>query len=500
MQYITRVTAWAQTPPAERQFRVMWMQGPAGVGKSAIAQSCAEQVGTKLAAAFFFSRPHNRDISTRLFPSIAYQLTRKYPAYREKLDQILFDDRTLVDKSLAVQFRELILTPLEELQEEGESVEEGIIFIDGLDKCAGEEAQCTIIDLISASVRDRATPFIWAFFCRPEPRVVAQFRAAHVHDLCWPLKIRVSHEADADIELYLKDAFQKICVQYDIPSAASWPSEEDIRELVERSVGLFIYPTSVVRYVGDGGPLGPEEQLRLVLQLPSRVSGRPWSHLDAFYILIMEQIPKDMLPYTLELLLFHRYVPSELPTPVIAATILDFSLAAYGAALSRLHSVIKLKRTPDGLPKAFKFYHASFIEFLGDPERSGEFCFIRPELCAMVLVKSIKRINEGFSDGIFPIFCNCNMRASEDGLAVVVPWQDAKLDSEAGRFYLQDGTSATFWRIASRSKLDEDLLQRLSECDYRNMKCHLDIRTSTLKRFFDNVSHFLCPIFASVKT
>lgn len=381
---------------------MMWLQGPAGVGKSALAQSCAQEVGPKLAAAFFFSRPNTRDDPARLFISIAYQLTTKYPTYRHKLDEKIYWDRSLLQKSIDVQFQELIVAPLRELQEEGGGIAEGVIFVDGLDECAGEDAQCTIIDIVSASVRDRTTPFLWAFFSRPEPRLVGRFAAPHVHPFCWQLNLPVSREADGEIELYLRGAFESIRTQYDIPSTVNWPSDYDIQELVDRSVGLFIYPTSIVRYVSKGGALGPEEQLRQVLRHPGKSESNPWTHLDAFYTLIMEQVSKEMLPNTLKLLLSFQVVQPQFP--LVAAAILGFSMATFSAALSKLHSVLKLARSDDGEPRDISFYHASFMDFLTNPERSKDFCIRTPERCGMLLIDLISFFDKGVDQGTHLLF------------------------------------------------------------------------------------------------
>lgn len=396
VRYIEDIVGWGLTTATKRDTQMLWMEGPAGVGKSSVAQSCAKKVGDKLAAAFFFSRPNGRDLSTHLFPSIAYQLTTKLPPYRDKLDKKIFYDPSLVNKSIDVQFRELIVAPICELKDEGKLVTEGIIIIDGLDECAEEDAQCDIIDVISTSVRNRTTPLVWCIFSRPEPHIVAQFDGPQIQKLCWKLTLPVSHDADGDVELYIRDGFRKIRSKYGIPSTALWPSEGDIRELVRRSKGLFIYPTSVIRFVSEGGPLGPGEQLRLVLQLRTESTSNPWSHLDAFYTLIMIGIPGEMLANALKLLSI-AYVHVYGQYYKDSVTILGLSLPNYCAALSKLHSVAKLTFQPDGTPLEIKFYHASFTDFLGSRGRSGRFCVKNPETCARVLADVIKFFNSGSS-------------------------------------------------------------------------------------------------------
>jgi len=136
------------------------MRGPAGVGKSAIAQTCAEKLKKSghLGAAFFFTvKGHNK--SLRLFTTIAYQLATALPDYRTTVDEKISKDHTIVEKKMASQFQLLIVEPLQELKTQGKRVQPKAIFIDGLDESAGKEAQLEIIEIIASSVQARSTPF-----------------------------------------------------------------------------------------------------------------------------------------------------------------------------------------------------------------------------------------------------------------------------------------------------------------------------------------------------
>ncbi|KAJ7315004.1 hypothetical protein DFH08DRAFT_716038, partial [Mycena albidolilacea] len=67
---------------------VMWLYGPAGTGKSAIAQSMAEKWAAdyNLAATFFFGRWRAGGGSGKcLFPTIAYQLALHIPGLLESV-------------------------------------------------------------------------------------------------------------------------------------------------------------------------------------------------------------------------------------------------------------------------------------------------------------------------------------------------------------------------------------------------------------------------------
>ncbi|KAJ7813332.1 hypothetical protein B0H13DRAFT_1665562, partial [Mycena leptocephala] len=80
------IQAWADEDSAAPS--VMWLYGPAGAGKSAIAQTMAERwapmaAGAKIWCCFFFARWRVGGSSGKsLFPTIAYQFARHIPGIR----------------------------------------------------------------------------------------------------------------------------------------------------------------------------------------------------------------------------------------------------------------------------------------------------------------------------------------------------------------------------------------------------------------------------------
>ena len=128
-----------------------------------------------LGAAFFFTvKEHSNPL--RLFTTIAYQLTTTLPHYRAAVEDRIFKDNTIVEKKMPSQFKSLIVEPLQELRKQGKSIQPKAIVIDGLDECAGEDAQAAIIKIIASSIREGSTPFHWAIFSRSEPRIVSIFK------------------------------------------------------------------------------------------------------------------------------------------------------------------------------------------------------------------------------------------------------------------------------------------------------------------------------------
>ncbi|KAF9441170.1 hypothetical protein P691DRAFT_813488 [Macrolepiota fuliginosa MF-IS2] len=294
-QHIEDIVYWA-VPAAgtDNPLPLFWMKGPAGVGKSAIAQTCAERLKKlgKLGATFFFS-VKGRDKAAEFIPTIAYQLSTQFPEYQGLVDRRILRDKAILNKTMATQLQTLIVEPLQELEKAGKGIGQRIVMIvDGLDECESTDDQCRIIEIIAAAARDGITPFCWAFFSRPEPHIEASFSRADVAQITCMTMLPISRDADSDIELYLRSGFENILRRRNIPLKSQWPSDNDIQTLVKKSDGLFIYAATALRVVAQPGPI--EEALHTVCTTSSdRTGNSPFAELDAFYMLIMQRINED---------------------------------------------------------------------------------------------------------------------------------------------------------------------------------------------------------------
>ncbi|KAF5344814.1 hypothetical protein D9756_011089 [Leucocoprinus leucothites] len=375
-EHLRAITSWGKGEWKGSRTRVLWMKGPAGVGKSAIAQTWVEGLEGKHSASFFFSRANHWNNPNKFIPTIAYQLATKYPSYRESVCATIVRDPFVLQKSINTQFRELLVEPLRELSpEDRDASDKAVVVIDGLDECDGLEAQDAIVQVIITSVAEGTSPFLWAFFTRPEPNIVTSFSSGEAKELCWYLTLPVSRDADKDIEAYLRDGFRTIRVKNSIPEDLPWPLEEDILQLVEQSAGLFVYGASAMRFItlGPGLP-GPAERLKSLLDLENNAS-QPLSKLDQLYLLIMQQIPKDILQNTLliltcsQMITFHRMAVS------YTCILLNFAEVTFYPLLHNLHSVLEVESHSKYANRYLRFYHASFTDFLDAPERSTpEYC------------------------------------------------------------------------------------------------------------------------------
>ncbi|KAF9451467.1 hypothetical protein P691DRAFT_807829 [Macrolepiota fuliginosa MF-IS2] len=418
-QYIEDTVRWGvPSMGADEPLPLFWMKGLAGVGKSAIAQTCAEEIKKlgRLGATFFFA-VNIREDTEQFFPTIAYQLATEFPDYRDLLDQRIRHNRTILKKTMVTQFKALIAEPFQELEKAGKGIgRRMVIIIDGLDECKKADDQSRIIEIIAAAARDGVTPFCWAFFSRPEPHIEASFTSDDVAQATCMVLLPVSNDADSDIELYLRSGFKNTLRRRNIPMASQWPSDSDIQTLVKRSKGLFIYAAMVLRDVDQAG--SPSEALRAICTATlDPTDSSLFAGLDAFYMLIMQRIPPEDLPTILFLCRLLCGAASYLGSGYTSgamrlSNMLGLSAIDFWAICNQLSAVLHVHDHSDSfdfsqfgdtdhpfwhatpvfveelrahvnsrLGGAIHFYHKSFYDFLVDPTRSGPFYLWSPSVC-----------------------------------------------------------------------------------------------------------------------
>ncbi|KAJ3567663.1 hypothetical protein NP233_g6219 [Leucocoprinus birnbaumii] len=379
-EYISKITDWA-LGVSYQDTSMLWISGPFGVGKTAVAQSASEALRAlkKLVAAIFFSRSNvNRDDPRRLFASIAYQIATTFPTLWDSISQRIHDDPALTTKSLSTQFEELLAAPLSQFNVFDSGIKDGIVVIDGLDECRGVAEQCEIIRIIAHSAENKTTPFRWLILSRPEDPIIKTIANLDhsVASSLYSLKLPVSREIDHEIFLYLTAEFSQIRRYQDLPD--TWPSDEMITFLVDRSAGLWIYASTVIRFIDDKNSLGPEDQLRNIMTFTKDISakntkGNPLAEMDGFYTLIMQRVPPKIRTALGRILLLHS-LNASLFLPRTIAIALSLSLGQFRHCCSFICSVIELQGSSSLTSMFMRFYHTSFLDFLLEPERSSELC------------------------------------------------------------------------------------------------------------------------------
>ncbi|KAL0062463.1 hypothetical protein AAF712_010675 [Marasmius tenuissimus] len=270
-----------------KKSRVHWVHGAAGVGKSAIAQALSERFieSGHLAAAFFFSRNDaSRDKLAPFVATITHQLATSQilgPLLASLMNHTIRSTPGIWEKNWEYQFRALIQEPCAQVDPRRWEYLPRLVIIDGVDECIDVRSQTRLLEMIKASTV--TLPLDFLIFSRPEPDIAHVFR--HTSFIPTPCIMSLGKFAVRDdIEKYLREEFGRLRERRkELP--VSWPGDDVIMVLADRSTSQFIYVTTVIKFISTGKiPVTPEQRLQVVLRA-ERVStlASPYPDLDQLY-------------------------------------------------------------------------------------------------------------------------------------------------------------------------------------------------------------------------
>ncbi|KAF9549604.1 hypothetical protein CPC08DRAFT_675027 [Agrocybe pediades] len=361
----------------------MWLRGSAGCGKSTIAQttieSCLEK-GVKLAAFFFNRFDPSRNHSRHLIATLAYQVYTAFPetGVQRLMLSAIEDDPLIFDRTIRDQFHALIAHPLQvylsSLHSERPSPPGLLIVIDGLDECVDRTSQQEILEALSDSEYAKTIPPIQILIAsRPEPEIMSSFDSMNMKDTHTRLALDSDYRARADIELYLRDSFEKIKLNHPFGRylGSSWPENKHLVTLLNKSSGQFIYAASVVKYVGSIRHR-PDHRLEAALHLRPHNGDLPFAQLDSLYTMILQSALD--VEKVFRILSFHLIAKSRFGVPCSTIErILSYDEGEVDILFCDLQAVIEIRRAEHSEDRYLAVVHASFEDYLLDPERSKQF-------------------------------------------------------------------------------------------------------------------------------
>lgn len=262
---------------------VVWVVGPAGFGKSAIAKTLCRSLDVymqgnesaessfgrfQLGASYFFRRiDTERSDVNKMIITIAQQLAENIIGFQSRFGKYTSNVKEIVEKNSDDLFRDLIVEPL--LHMSGSRV---VIVVDALDECVtSSESVVRLLtqlrDLTSVCVR-------LVFTSRPTPMLGVlssdfRFRPGLTVNLDDNDVIKDSH---SDILIFIRQKFREIHLSSDSSKHnQEWPSEGDFQGAVRLATSpkpLFIYAVTMCRFIGDGYA-DPQDRLQQWLEANS---------------------------------------------------------------------------------------------------------------------------------------------------------------------------------------------------------------------------------------
>jgi len=381
----------------ERDKRVFWLNGLAGTGKSTIAQTFAEMsfADGKLGASFFCSRNFDDRSNLRsIFPTLAFQLAHRYPHFRQELLPILVASPDVGRETLCSQMEKLIVGPLRETQTQT------LIIIDALDECRDEEPASALLSVLSRYV-DKI-PLVKFFITgRPEPRIRSGFRLESLQPHTNVLRLHdvKRSSVDSDVRLFFTTQLTAIAKnRSDCDLLEGWPSSAELDTLCAKAAGLFIYASTVVKFVASKDHQ-PTERLIDIISLPQSTTEEGRSGIDQLYTEVLQQAFLNIQPDDGKFYSRFRSVVGAVllvSNPLSATALSDLlGISNLSTTLRSLHSLLIIP-TSELDPTPIHVLHKSFPDFLTDPGRcTDQRFFIDPSICHTEILLSCLRVMRG---------------------------------------------------------------------------------------------------------
>ncbi|KAJ3519313.1 hypothetical protein NMY22_g13262 [Coprinellus aureogranulatus] len=392
------IFSWITTEDEEEKKEILWLTGPAGTGKTAIAGSIADECEDRglLAGSFFSSFSGSADRRTKrcFVASVAYQLSRhaSLESYGEVLLQVIQRDPTVLEQRLEAQLAKLILRPFRLLygQLDLPSLPK-VIVLDGVDEVQAEQYQddvarkrhqrpnegdhFDILDALLRCAQDPTFPFKILISSRPE-RVFEDFFGDDAASATCKLFLNSEYSPEVDIRLFLRASFAKVRRRYRLSS--EWPGEGTIWWITWNASGQFIYAATIIQFITDASN-PPQTQLQQILSLlrmedrDGHINANPFAPLDELYRQIFNMSPDPQLA-AIWIQGIAEYVLHKGAFGILWKPLLERFEGETNYVLDKLTSLVSLPSvSEDGRPSdSLKIHHWSLINFLQDRTRCGD--------------------------------------------------------------------------------------------------------------------------------
>ncbi|CAA7267682.1 unnamed protein product [Cyclocybe aegerita] len=389
---------WTRNSTPEES--ILWFHGPAGAGKSAICKTFAENCrdAKMLLSASFLSRATTgQNYNRPLIPTIAYQLACAIPPILSHIDQAILLDPFIFSRELETQVSALIIQPIMGAFREGGEARgfswPNVIVVDGLDEYATPEMQERLLFALQSVAQIPAFSIRIVISSRPESHLVRSFGTDPLNQMTLHLALDESVNPSLDIAYFLRSNLNEVKKSHRLKQLIplSWPDERDVKLLVEKSSGQFIYIASVVKYVcADRGE--PVKRLRDVCALTTPSTHNAYDELDALYRRIFSSLRNVQM--VLSLLSFQLLDPTPTTWNVFAdpklcfdetwqmmlpadccdsQEVLGITGLEFCDILADLDGIVLTISQSPLVGWQFRFLHASLPDFLFDEARSEGF-------------------------------------------------------------------------------------------------------------------------------
>jgi len=382
-EILSQITEWVNSTGDNVQ-RVLWLSGPAGKGKSAIAHSIAKWVNDMggLGSCYCFDRQQEADRRhEKIFSTIARDLADRDPEMRRALaDAIKPANSPKKTADIIQQWQKLLIEPLK--KPSGSTGEPIVIVIDALDESGGVETGKDLLSILAGKHPDPAAPkitdlsgnFRFIVTSRPLDDIKAEFRGVqHIRQMSMD---DIPREfSRRDIRAYISNELKELDFR-----------DREFAVLAQTADGLFEWARLACGYIKESDMVSPKDCYEAVV---SRNPAERSKLLDDMYRLILTNImhsdaftnaQHSQNLRSTKLARFRSVMGQILgtaePLPVASLNAMRRHFPAQEdnfdveLVVKRMDSLLSGTTNPGSLIQPL---HASFHDFLTDEHSSGEF-------------------------------------------------------------------------------------------------------------------------------
>ncbi|KIK32409.1 hypothetical protein CY34DRAFT_19067 [Suillus luteus UH-Slu-Lm8-n1] len=361
--------------------RVMWLSGPAGTGKSAIAHTIAnwfKETGGP-GSCFCFDRQEEADRRhEKIFSTIARDLADRDPGMKRALADAVKGDISLKNTpDIIQQWRKLLMEPLNKLS--ASSAGSVLIVIEALDESGGVETRSNLLRILAGRLQDNGLPkikelpsnFRILVTSRPHPDIEKGFEGAdHIIRLSMdsiPAKV-----AEGDIRAFVSEELKGL----------SGFQGNHFATLAKNADGLFEWARLACGYIKL--PFLGSSSMKCFKEVVKRRSeGREDLLYNMYRLILTDLMPKDNDTHYKEAVAAFRSVMGQIlatsePLPLDSLNAMrrhfpeseDHDHYEVDEVIKHMGPLLS-GTTDSSIP--IRPLHATFQEFLTDKSSSGDF-------------------------------------------------------------------------------------------------------------------------------
>jgi NACHT domain len=395
---LSKIIDWATDPSCSQN--VLWYHGLAGSGKSTLSTTVASIFRdlSRLGAFVFFDRAFpERSHPSKVIRTLAYKLGLFDRRIGTAICAAIDNFPSVIDASLRVQFIKLLVEPLASLavlQAEGPI----ILVLDALDECGSPTEREALLTVLGTELSRLPSMIRILVTSRKLDDITATFEGQQ-NILTHSLEVS-SEIGRQDILTYFEHQLG-VVQRKRLRLRSDWPGDDVIQDLRTRSCGLFIWASTVAKFIDSFDPAS-----RLAVILRGETTSGAQSALDALYKTALEDAcawdDVEFVQHFRNVLQIILVLQNPLATSTLDRLIGLPEGRESSLAISALGCVIADNPTVHLL-------HPSFADFLFSRTRCGrDMWHFNPATCHQHLaLKCLDRLsNNGLKRNI------CNLRLS----------------------------------------------------------------------------------------